>query len=180
MDYKNKYLKYKNKYIALKSNVFNNILIKSYNNKPELVQIGGVLPCNKDLFFHNNFGTCWNISIDMIFLFGHLTQDIVQTNLLGYSNMDTVIAKIATIDNTLIQCLPVTFFTDFNYMNTLDEDYKESIDIIFTNLKERLENKDQLSRRKTDSKTKLIRQKSRECEKNIGQTFYKLQIKSKI
>jgi len=178
MDYKNKYLKYKNKYIALKSNVFNNILIKSYNNKPELVQIGGVLPCNKDLFFHNNFGTCWNISIDMIFLFGHLTQDIVQTNLLGYSNMDTVIAKIATIDNTLIQCLPVTFFTDFNYMNTLDEDYKESIDIIFTNLKERLENKDQLSRRKTDSKTKLIRQKSRECEKNIGQTFYKLQIKS--
>ena len=121
MDYKNKYLKYKNKYLNLRK------------------QIGGVLPCNKDLFFRNKFGTCWNVSIDMIFLFGHLTQDIVQTNLLGYSNMDTL---IPTIVNTLIQCLPITFFTDFNYMNTLNPDYKDSIDIIFTNLKERLGNKE--------------------------------------
>ena len=51
----------------------------------------------------------------------------------------------------------------------------KTIDIIFTNLKERLENKERKG--ETKKEAKLIKQKSLECEENIGKAFYKLQIK---
>lgn len=62
-----KYLLYKKKYIDLKN------------------QYGGMIEC-KDLNalgFHNKLGTCWNITILSIFLFGEKTKDRVQSKLLS-------------------------------------------------------------------------------------------------
>ena len=71
MDYYKKYLKYKNKYINLKN------------------QIGGVhsIPCTSGIAFHNRVGTCWNVSLHMLFIFGTATIDMVQEKLMNDTDL---------------------------------------------------------------------------------------------
>ena len=62
MDYKQKYLKYKQKYLELK-------------------QFGGVIECSDEINFINNMGSCWNIAILMILIFGDKSNKIFQRTL---------------------------------------------------------------------------------------------------
>jgi hypothetical protein len=60
MLYQEKYIKYKNKYINLKN-----------------LQKGG-LDCDNERVFNNIHGTCWMISIQMIFSFGDVTSNSIE------------------------------------------------------------------------------------------------------
>ena len=58
--YKNKYLKYKNKYLQLKK-----------------IQKGGIVDCND--VYNNALGTCWAVSIHVIFTSGEATSSHLET-----------------------------------------------------------------------------------------------------
>ena len=137
MNFYEKYKKYKNKYIILKN------------------QNGGVLlDCDKNMYLHNILGTCWNASIQMIFLFSDETADIVQSKLVR--SIDENICNILD-NNELILCLPVDFFEDGN----LKSDINDRLLNIFNEFKKRfmikLEDKSRVG-------PLLKRQASEKCE----------------
>ena len=77
MDYY-KYIKYKTKYLNLK-----------YDNNQ---YGGGVVPCDKG--YTNMLGTCWAVSILMIFCFGHLTSDQLYTVMNTFKNNTVSLEEI--------------------------------------------------------------------------------------
>ena len=102
MDYYKKYLKYKNKYIKLKN------------------QIGGVhsIPCTSGIAFHNRVGTCWNVSLHMLFIFGTATIDMVQEKLMNDTDL------LVEPNIKLFKCLPLDFFNiPFERHDTFNSDF---------------------------------------------------------
>ena len=86
--YEKSYLKYKLKYFKLKE------YIKNCKKGGGLV----IEEC-ENVGFHNAFGTCWNISIQMMMFFGDSTRDYVQ-NIIDNLNKKNISSK-KIIENSL-------------------------------------------------------------------------------
>jgi ankyrin repeat protein len=108
MSYKNKYLKYKQKYLQLKNQnggicpencdciLGKSIIKKTYIN------------CDDDTTLQNLHGTCWALSILMIFIFGDSTRECTQTTL-----MTKHINHIITDSDDILKLfLPSSFYAD--------------------------------------------------------------------
>ncbi len=74
-NYYNKYIKYKLKYVQHIHSSKN--FINSHQGGSVETGLNELL-CNNLLFFHNKVGECWNIGIDMMFIFGDTTKTQVQ------------------------------------------------------------------------------------------------------
>ena len=143
MAYHLKYLKYKQKYIKLKEQLGGNIIID----------------CDDNIFFHNRIDTCWNISLQMIFLFGDKTKEISQNTLDTNTIMD--------LPDDLIKALPLYFFNNNNYNDGIKDEKRDQIIYYFNELKKRIVNK-------TIEPSILKRQISTICEMSITQKFNRL------
>jgi TPR repeat protein len=97
MSYQQKYIKYKNKYMYLKK-----------------IQKGG-LDCNNEIAFKNILGTCWMITIQMIFSFGDVTSKSIECIMKSIQINDKIkyinaqIQKVKN-DNNLKKVLPNNIF----------------------------------------------------------------------
>jgi ankyrin repeat protein len=164
MDFYDKYIKYKNKYIALKN------------------QNGGaLLKCDDVLFLTNNYGTCWNASIQMIFLFGDITSCEVQKNII--KEPDIIINDILK-NNDLSNCLPFDFFENDDYnTNRLKPDVYDKILNLLLEYKKRFDIKkcDYIENKKSTPSpynTIIRRQRSKNCEISFTEIFFNLTNKS--
>jgi ankyrin repeat protein len=119
MNYYKKYLKYKKKYMILKN-------IKN--------QKGGeiLIPCERNLALNNRIGSCWNASIQMIFIFSDITKDTVQSRIMLPND-----EILATVHDVLRSSLPFDFFVHDNYRNTFKDDIYKFINMWITTLRER-------------------------------------------
>jgi hypothetical protein len=160
MDYKDKYLKYKylkykNKYINLKN------------------QFGG-LNCDDKIVYRNTINSCWMIAIQMIFLFGDKTSDIIQMNLKK---------DIGMIINQSInfKYLPDIFFIDNDYTKGLYPENSIKIFLLLKILQKRFLN---IESYETNNTHKLWKkypyyQKEIQCEISFAKYFFELFNKSR-
>jgi hypothetical protein len=161
MTFYNKYLKYKNKYNILKE------------------QIGGtLLSCHNKLYFNNTFGTCWNASVQMLFLFGDITSSNVQTNI---NKSSTEIIEETLLNTELSKCLPFDFFIDDTYGNKLKSDVNSTLVNMFDEHRKRfMVKKDDSDAERQDINIDDIvmphirRRQSIKCEKDFTLSFFKL------
>jgi len=159
MSYYNKYIKYKTKYLDLQN------------------MIGGRINCNDKILFNNVIGSCWNIAILTIFIFGDKTSEIVQANL-SKSLDEMFLLEKFPVDSPLLNFLPQSMFFSYNYKKI-----KNFISIV----KKRFENKEKEQELKkefkqiqdintlpTVTKKILLRQNSAKCEYNLTKSFFSL------
>lgn len=153
--YLDKYLKYKTKYIALKMKAM---------HKPthRLPPIKDIIACDNKVFLENKHGTCWNVAIDTIFLFGHLTSEDCQKRLYSIVRMKQLIMP----HRDLLKCLPFIYFIDYDTSKDLAPLYRDTIYNIFINIQHSL-----------DEATKSTHSVEK-CQRNIGKLFYTLLNKS--
>ena len=157
MNYKNKYNKYKNKYIQLKN------IIGGAQTSIISVPFTKYI-CNYNVGFNNRFGTCWFISILLIFLFSDITSQDVQENL-----------HLKNYNFTLLnEC--------FTKLNT-DTKIKSTIIELLNNIKLRLDNKmaqcTLLSNEHNEVDVEkpvrqLLKQTSIICELELGTNLYNI------
>ena len=153
---KQKYLKYKKKYLQLK-------------------QIGGQY-CHTAYTFGNTIGSCWYVSLLMIFLFGDYYRDRI---LDSFKNLENTIKSVVS-QPELRGCLPDIYFTDGDYTKGLTH---VTYDIVFNflnTIKIRFENKiiqNKIYYRggiELRADPPLIRAKSILCEEEIDGIFRRL------
>jgi ankyrin repeat protein len=155
-NYKMKYLKYKMKYLELKKN-----------------QIGGIINGCRDMGFNNNFGTCWNITIQMIMFFGDKTKNDVQ-NLIEKLNNKTQTAKniVEISSKKLSKFLPKNLLDD---KENLLENTQFHIERMIIFIQEKLNNYKILLENDDIELTENIKFKSELiCEYGFVATFYEL------
>ena len=122
MNYYDKYLKYKNKYLLLKS------------------QLGGIeytepiISCDNDIVLKNRIGSCWNLSIQILFFFSDKTRVSVQNKL--HRKLPKDIVYEAT--NILETFLPVNLLNENKRMT---EKTKNTIIKIVELTRDKFENK---------------------------------------
>ena len=151
MSFYKKYKKYKNKYNILKK------------------QNGGTkIGCANNMYFINRHETCWNVSIQMIFLFSDQTSDIIQKNIRDSS--DDIICS-ALDNDELKECLPFDFFENNIYSNELKDNIYINIIKLFDEHRERLLNKNVSN---VGVVPMIRRQKSESCETNFSLSFFNL------
>ena len=158
MTFYEKYIKYKNKYNALKS------------------QLGGnMLKCDDAITLGNRYGSCWNVSIQMIFLFGNNTSCDTQKRL---GNSQAIIDEILQ-NNELRECLPFDFFEDDKYTNNLKPDVNIKLVKLFNDFYTRflIKKDDRLVMDKKSSLNPVLvleRQESKLCETNFNNSYFNL------
>ncbi len=153
MSYRNKYLKYKEKYINLKN------------------QYGGNIDCNdlSTIGFHNILGTCWNITLLSIFLYGQKTKDRVYHKLINLTPEQI----ITDAKRHLELFLPNNLLDNNNLL--LENTYITLVEFV-NEIKLRFLNKlDQLNKDEhPDMPPTIKRQESHICEQNIVDKFFTL------
>ena len=159
-NYKNKYEKYKRKYILLK-----NQLSKQSGSS--------IIECNNDIFLNNTYGTCWNVAIQMVFIFGDKTRDIVQNNI--FHEEISVLIDNMLFDENLFKVLPINFFNNNIYTNGLKSDIVLKINTFLLNFKNRTNiKKKEYYEHTTSRKITLYRNESKICERDFTNNFFSL------
>jgi ankyrin repeat protein len=127
MNYKNKYIKYKEKYLIIKNQIGNGIedyrAPTCYTDERYKKKIVG---CN--INFTNKLGTCWALSILIIFLYSDSSSKCVQ-NILTNIPVENIIAD--PIATHLLECaLPDSI---------IDNPYKDKLKLLIEKLKEKFD-----------------------------------------
>lgn len=104
MSYQEKYIKYKNKYINLKN-----------------IQYGGI-NCINERAFKSLLGTCWMISIQMIFSFGDVTKnelEVTMNNIKPITKLINYIEELAPYKTIFIDKQINKILNNCNLKNVL-------------------------------------------------------------
>jgi hypothetical protein len=168
---KKKYLKYKKKYLNLKK------------------QYGGEITCeNLNIYgLGNRYGTCWNVAILTIFLYGHETRAIVQDKFKNYTAQQLVDAAKERLELFLPTELldennelkPDKYHLLIELINEFKNRYAIKLDEDeFLYPSQTVVPDEEDSKHEVDpvpsSKPELFREKSQLCEIAFAKKFFKL------